>query len=77
MDDITVQRVNAYVEWVEQTQPKDVVDAFKKELAGCRDRASSNLTIMLNNARMKSPNAQMHRAQERAMLNNSRQYFNS
>ena len=67
MKEITNQRILTFIKYVEETQPKEVLNEFTKEIHKCDDPASANLTLMLKRAIKISPGASKRAALEHCM----------
>ena len=61
-------RVLEFVEYVRETQPVEVANEFLRLLAGCEDPVNANLTMILEKAKVSSPNSAERFKLERNLL---------
>jgi len=64
-------RTQAFIQWVEQSQPEDVIQEFHRQL---RQNSSSPLSAILEDAKAKSPSVSIR---DKAILADGEHYCNS
>lgn len=71
------QRVLSYIEWVRESQPRDVAERFLTALEKTPDPTTANMPALLEEIRRSGPDAAERMARDAAMLKIGSQRFTS
>jgi len=77
MKEINDPRLLNFLEYVEETQPVDVFEEFKKKLNECADPVNVNLTMLLEAAKKDAPKASERAKFERSMFSGALYHCNT